>query len=84
LANPHKGSLDKRRRCHIIKDTKRLRLGKRRVVPQDARWGLVQMRGVGGSLEKIERSTQQDLQVLRGSQPLLHTSKGRLLLAKYG
>ena len=82
--NPHKGSLDKGRRCHRIKNTKRLHLGGRGVVQQDARWGLVQMRRAGGSLEKIERSTRQDLRVLRGSQPLSKTSKGKLLLAKYG
>ena len=52
--------------------------------PQDARWGLVQMCRVGGGLEKIERSTRQDLRILRGGQPLPQTSKGRLLLAKYG
>ena len=37
LANPHKGSLDKGRRCCRIKDTKGLRFGKRGVVPQDTR-----------------------------------------------
>ena len=67
--NPYKGSLDKGRRCRRIKNTKRLRLGKRGVIPQDAGWDLVQMRGAGGSLEKIERSTRQYLWVLRGSQP---------------
>ena len=81
LADSNKGSLNKGRRRRRIKNTKILRLGERGVVSQDARWGLVQMRGAGEGLEKIERSTRQDL---RGGQPLPQTSKGRLLLAKYG
>ena len=70
MADPYKGSLDERRRCRRIKDTKRLRPGERRVVPKDARWGLVQMRGAREGLEKVERSTQQDLRILRGGQPV--------------
>ena len=83
LADPHKGSLDERRRRHRIKDTKRLCPGERGVVPHDARWGLFQMHRAGGGPEKIERSIRQDLWILRGGQPLPQTSKGRLLLAKY-
>ena len=37
--------------------TKRLRPSEGRIVPQDARWSFVQMCGMGGSLEKIERCT---------------------------
>ena len=57
LADPHKGSLDERRRHCKTKSTKRQRPGKGRTIPRDARWGLVQVCGVGGSPEKIERST---------------------------
>ena len=57
LTNPHKGSLDEGRRHRRTKGTKRLRPGKGRTVPQDARWGLVQVCVAKGSLEKIKRST---------------------------
>ena len=33
-----------------------LRLSKRRIVSQDARWGSAKMRGVGGSPKKVEGS----------------------------
>ena len=84
LADLHKGSLDEGRRHRRTKGTKRLRPSKGRTVLQDARWGLIQMCGVGGSSKKIERSTRQDLRILRGGQPLLQTLKGRLLLAERG
>ena len=77
LADPHKGNLDEGRRRRRIKNTKRLRLGGRGVVPQDARWGLVQMCGAGGGPEKIERSTQQDLQVLRRKLAFTADFKGQ-------
>ena len=57
LVDPHKGSLDERRRCRRIEGAERLHPGERRTVPQDAWWGLVQMRGARGGLEKVERST---------------------------
>ena len=57
MADPHKGNLGEGRRCSRIKDVKRLCLGKRRVVPQDAKWGLIQMCGARKSSEKIERNT---------------------------
>ena len=57
LADLHKGSFVEGRRHHRTKGTERLRLGEGRTVPQDARWGFVQMCGVGGSPKKIERCT---------------------------
>ena len=36
---------------------KRLRPGKRKIVPQDARWGLVQMHKAGEGLKKFKGST---------------------------
>ena len=57
LADPHKGSLDERRRCRRIEGAERLRPGKRRSILQDAWWGLIQMHEAGGDLEKVERST---------------------------
>ena len=67
-----------------IEDIERLCFGKRRAVPQDARQDFILMRGPGGSLEKIEGNTRQDLWVLRGSQSLPQTPESRLLLAKHG
>ena len=40
LSVSHKGGLDERRRRCKTKGAKRLRLGKRRILPQDARWDL--------------------------------------------
>ena len=40
LADSYKGGLDERRRRCRTKGAKRLCLGKRRIVPQDARWDL--------------------------------------------
>ena len=84
MANPHKGNLGEERRRSRTEDVKRLYFGKRRAVPQDARWDFILMRGPGGSPEKIEGNTRQDLWVLRGSQSLLQTPESRLLLAKHG
>ena len=44
LADPHKGSLDERRRCCRIEGAKRLRPNERKTVPQNAWWVLVKMR----------------------------------------
>jgi len=53
----HKGGLvEGRRRCRT-KGAKRLRPGKRRIVSQDAKWGLVQMCRVKGGPKKVKGST---------------------------
>ena len=39
-----------------LKALKELRLGKREIVPQDARWGLVEMCGARRSPKKVEGS----------------------------
>ena len=57
LADSYKGGLDEERRRCRTKGAKRLRPGKRRIVLQDARWGLVQMCRAGGGLEKFKGST---------------------------
>ena len=44
----------------------------------------IPMCGPGGSPEKIEGNTRQDLWVLRGSQSLPQTLESGLLLAKHG
>ena len=67
-----------------IEDIERLCFGKRRVVPQDARWDFIPMRGPRGSPKKIKGNTRQDLWVLWGSQSLPQTPESRLLLAKHG
>ena len=56
LADSYKGGLDERRKRYRTKGAKRLHPGKRRIVPQDARWDLVQMRRAGGGPEKVKGS----------------------------
>ena len=56
LADSYKGGLDERRRRYRTKGAKRLHPGKRRIVPQDARWDLVQMRRAGGGPKKVKGS----------------------------
>ena len=53
----HKGGLVEGRRHCRTKGAKRLCPGKRRIVPQDARWGLVQMHRAREGLEKVKGST---------------------------
>ena len=53
LADSHKGGLDEERRHDRIEVV----LGKRRIVLQDAKRSLVQMRGAGGGPEKVKRNT---------------------------
>ena len=55
LADSHKGGLEERRRRCRTKGAKRLP-GKRRIVPQDARWDLVQMRRAGRGPKKVKES----------------------------
>jgi len=57
LADSHKGGLDGGRRHHRTEDVEGLCLGKRRIVPQDVRWGLVQVRRARGGPKKVKRST---------------------------
>ena len=56
LADPHKGSLDERRRCCRTEVVKGLCHDERRTVPQNASWGFVQMRRARRSLKKVERN----------------------------
>ena len=54
LADPHKGSLDERRRCRRTESAKKLRLDERRTVSQNAWWGLVQMVGQDEAQRKLK------------------------------
>ena len=56
LTDPHKGSLDKRRRHCRTEVVKRLHHDERRTVLQNAWWGLVQVCRARRSPEKVERS----------------------------
>ena len=57
MANPHKGDLGEGGRHSRIEGVKRLCFGKRRAVPQDARWDFIPMCGPGESPEKVKGNT---------------------------
>ena len=52
----YKGSLGKGRRNGKIEGTKRLHLGKRKIIPQDAGWGLVKVCKSGRGPKEVEGS----------------------------
>ena len=56
MEDSHKRSFVERKRHGRIKGVKRLCIGKRRIVSQDAKWNPVEMCRARGSLKKVEGS----------------------------